>query len=172
MAKGQLHIAPALVLGPWVRHAVVVHVTPERAALYQVGVQQLGPAPRCIGGHEVGLIDHPRAPGLARLGALTSPARPAVLCHDLCKVLAELPDRAALYGLVYGFAQVVQQISLGRASHHKRAVMGGALNVSPALAGQVQFAPQEINLLLKLLAHAIHSRAGCITDVSHGQPLA
>jgi hypothetical protein len=57
VAKGQLHIAPALVLGPWVRHAVVVHVTPERAALYQVGVQQLGPAPRCIGGHEVGLVD-------------------------------------------------------------------------------------------------------------------
>ena len=170
VAQGQPHVTPALVVRPGVRHAVVVHIAPERPALDQVRVQQLGPAPCSVGGHQVGLVDHPRAPGLARLAALTSPTGPAMLGHDLCKAFAKLRDTATLHGLIHRLAQVVQQIGLGRARHHEGSVVRCALDVAPGFAGQVELLAKEVDLLLKLLARAVDRRAGSASDLSHGPP--
>ncbi len=111
---------PGEVLRAGMQHAVVVPVDPEREAAGMELRQTAGG----VGRAGVGGVDHPSAPGGTGGAALSRPARPAALGDDLAERLAELAQAGAgADRAVDGAGQVGQQVGLGRARDHERAVV-------------------------------------------------
>src|SRR3569832_1271714 len=142
------------------QHAVVVVVHPIGLEAAELGISQLRQAPGGVAGCLFGLFVVAGAPvALAGVG-------PAVLIDVGAVLFAEPLNRlAAGDGALDGTGEIREQVRLGRAGHHERAVVLRLPEVGPLLGGRLvaEANSQRLELLGELEpriggSHAFNTR--------------